>query len=105
MKLNNIDAARALLDKVYASMDVDAVSQALEEHGPPLQDNVDRSRFLFTVKVVQAENLVPGDASPSAKVDSFVTLSNQQGYRLAKTRTIYQTLGPRCTSYAFVGLC
>lgn len=91
------------MDKAYASMDVDVVSLALVEHGPPVPDKVDRPRFLFTVKVVQAENLVPGDASPSAKVDSFVTLSDQQGYRLAKTRTIYQALGPRCMLIAVVG--
>lgn len=101
VKLNNIEAARALLDKMYARIDVDKVSQILEEHGPPPPEKIERQRYLFTVKVVLAENLVPTDASPSAKLDTFVTLSDEKGIRLAKTRTIYETLDPRCMSSYF----
>ncbi|KAG8908954.1 hypothetical protein FRB99_000057 [Tulasnella sp. 403] len=95
VKLNNIEAARSLLDSLYVRIDVDKISKILEEHGPPVPEKVDRQRFLFTVKVVQAEGLVPSDASPSTKLDTFVTLSDEKGIRLAKTRTIYETLNPR----------
>src|SRR5258705_9619339 len=53
-----------------------------------------KERHLFTVKIVQAQNLPPNDSS--SKLDTFVTLSDENGYRLAKTRTIYDTLEPRC---------
>lgn len=95
VKLNNIEAARNLLDKLYARIDVDTISQTLDDHAPPPSDEPKKQRFLFTVKIVQAESLVPPDSS-SSKLDSFVTLSDEKGIRLAKTRTIYETLGPRC---------
>ncbi|KAG9046239.1 hypothetical protein FS837_004800 [Tulasnella sp. UAMH 9824] len=94
VKLNNIEAARNLLDKLYARIDVDTISQTLDDHAPPPSDEPKNQRFLFTVKIVQAESLVPPDSS-SSKLDSFVTLSDEKGIRLAKTRTIYESLGPR----------
>ncbi|KAG9012965.1 hypothetical protein FRB90_006371 [Tulasnella sp. 427] len=96
VKLNNIEAVRSLLDKLYARIDVDSISRILEEHSPPPSDDprTSKQRFLFTVKVVQAEGLVPQDSS-STKLDSFVTLSDEKGVRLAKSRTIYETLNPR----------
>ena len=96
VKLNNVEAARRLLDNMYAQMEADKKMEVLETH-PPVPEKVDRGdRFLFTVKVTMAENLVPLDSSPSARLDTFVTLSDEQGNRLAKTRTIYETLSPRC---------
>ena len=41
------------------------------------------------------EGLVPLDSNPSSKLDTFVTLSDEEGHRLAKARTIYETLNPR----------
>ena len=52
-----------------------------------------RQRNLFTVKVIMAENLVPPDGR---SCDTFVTLSDEHGSRMAKTRTIYETTDPRC---------
>ncbi|KAG8930518.1 hypothetical protein FRC02_004086 [Tulasnella sp. 418] len=95
VKLNNIEAARNLLDKMYDRIDADRISAVLEEHGPPVPDKVDRQTFLFTVKICLAENLVPLESSPSAKLDTFVTLSDEKGNRLAKTRTIYESLDPQ----------
>ncbi|EJD43871.1 hypothetical protein AURDEDRAFT_145221 [Auricularia subglabra TFB-10046 SS5] len=94
VKLNNIEAARGLLDKMYTQVDADRITRVLEE-APPLPDKVDRPRFLFTVKIVIAENLVPLDTSASARLDTFVTLSDENGNRLAKTRTIYDSFDPR----------
>ncbi|KAI6037993.1 hypothetical protein EDC04DRAFT_2699211 [Pisolithus marmoratus] len=62
---------------------------------PPVPEKVERSRFLFTVKIVMAENLVPLDSSPSSLLDTFVTLSDEAGNRLVKTRTIYDSVNPR----------
>ncbi|KAL0952399.1 hypothetical protein HGRIS_006675 [Hohenbuehelia grisea] len=94
VKLNNVEAARRLLDNMYNQMQVDKRADVLSQH-PPVPDKVERQRFLFTVKVVMAEGLVPLDSSPSSRLDTFVTLSDEQGNRLAKTRTIYESLNPR----------
>lgn len=61
---------------------------------PPIPEKSEKDRYLFTVKIIHAENLPPNDSS--SKLDSFVTLSDEKGIRLAKTRTIYETLTPRC---------
>ncbi|KAA1475982.1 hypothetical protein DENSPDRAFT_784248 [Dentipellis sp. KUC8613] len=95
VKLNNIDAARSLLDNMYNQMQADKRAEIIEQMAPPVPEKEDRPRFLFTVKIVIAEGLVPLDASPSAQLDTFVTLSDEAGNRLAKTRTIYETLSPR----------
>jgi hypothetical protein len=98
VKLNNIEAARRLLDNMYNQMQADKIAEILENHGPPVPEKVERQRFLFTVKIVIAEGLVPLDSSPSSKLDTFVTLSDENGNRVAKTRTVYETLNPRCES-------
>ncbi|KAF5376074.1 hypothetical protein D9615_007711 [Tricholomella constricta] len=95
VKLNNVEAARKLLDNMYNQMQADKMAEAVQNHAPPVPEKVERDRFLFTVKVVIAEGLVPQDSSPSARLDTFITLSDPDGNRLAKTRTIYETLNPR----------
>ncbi|KAF9449075.1 hypothetical protein P691DRAFT_774923 [Macrolepiota fuliginosa MF-IS2] len=94
VKLNNIEAARRLLDKMYEQMQADKVSEVLQR-APPVPEKVERNTFLFSVKIVIAEDLVPLDASPSSQLDTFVTLSDESGKRMAKTRTIYESLSPR----------
>jgi hypothetical protein len=81
---------------MYAQMDADGVSKTLKSTAPPVPEKKELQRYLFTVKVVLAEGLVPLDSSPSAKLDTFVTLSDEHGNRLAKTRTIYEQLDPKC---------
>lgn len=98
VKLNNIEAARRLLDNIYSQIDVDKMADTLERTAPPVPEKQERPRFLFTVKIIIAEGLVPLDSSPSSKLDTFVTLSDEAGNRLAKTRTIYESLNPRCKS-------
>lgn len=85
---------------MYAQVQADKKAEILGTDGPPVPDKPDRppQRFLFTVKIAIAEGLVPLDTSPSSKLDTFVTLSDEQGNRLAKTRTIYESLSPRCKS-------
>ena len=96
VKLNNIEAARKLLDNMYNQMEADKIADVVQHHAPPVPEKMERDRFLFTLKVVMAEGLVPLDSSPSAKLDTFITLSDPEGNRLAKTRTIYESLNPRC---------
>lgn len=99
VKLNNIDAARRLLDNIYAQVQADKKAEILSTMAPSVPEkDIKPPRFLFTVKIVIAEGLVPLDSSPSSKLDTFVTLSDEQGNRLAKTRTIYENLSPRCES-------
>lgn len=99
VKLNNVESARKLLDNMYSQMQVDRITDALAA-SPPVPEKADRPRFLFAVKIVMAEDLVPLDSSPSALLDTFVTLSDEAGNRLVKTRTIYETLNPRCDNYS-----
>jgi hypothetical protein len=102
VKLNNVEAARKLLDNMYNQMQADHVADVLERSAPPVPEKVDRGdRFLFTVKIVIAEGLVQVDGSTSTKLDTFVTLSDEAGSRLAKTRTIYETTNPRCQCFCF----
>lgn len=105
VKLNNVEAARKLLDNMYNQMEADKVTEVLLAHGPPLPEKTEHDRFLFTLKVVMAEGLVPLDSSPSAKLDTFITLSDPEGNRLAKTRTIYETLSPRCMFFPLCFAC
>ena len=101
VKLNNVEAARKLLDKMYAQMEADKIADMLSKVAPPIPEKTEKDKFLFSVKVVLAEGLVPLDSSPSSKLDTFVTLSDEAGARLAKTRTIYESLSPRCVSCFF----
>ncbi|KAH9477087.1 hypothetical protein JR316_0011003 [Psilocybe cubensis] len=95
VKLNNVEAARKLLDNMYNQMKADEIAEMLRTAAPPVPDKKERDTFLFSVKIVIAEGLVPLDSSPSSKLDTFVTLSDEAGTRLAKTRTIYESLNPR----------
>ena len=95
VKLNNTDAARRLLDDMYNYMGADKIEKVLS-NSPPVTNKRKSEKFLFTVRICFAEGLVPSDSSPSALLDTFVTLSDEKGTLLGKTRTIYQSLDPRC---------
>jgi hypothetical protein len=99
VKLNNVDGARKLLDNMYNQIQADKLTEVIETQAPPVPNKNETTRFLFTVKIVLAENLLPLDSSPSSMLDTFVTLSDKDGHRMAKTRTIYETINPRCGSF------
>ncbi|KAK4689773.1 hypothetical protein P7C73_g321, partial [Tremellales sp. Uapishka_1] len=90
VKLNNIEAARQLLDALYREMRVDEL--AAYELSEPLP-TPDSQRYLFTIKIVLAEGLTLDGSSKLP--DSFVILSDEHGNRYAKTRTIYDDSDPR----------
>lgn len=98
VKLNNTDAARRLLDNMYDQMGADKIAEVLSK-SPPVPEKRESEKFLFSVKICFAEGLMALDSSPSAVLDTFVTLSDETGNRLAKTRTIYETLSPRCMQF------
>ncbi|KOS16167.1 cytoplasm protein [Malassezia pachydermatis] len=120
IKLNNLETARHALDALYQAMDADqqaaivqqfhakrtansreaevaasaASAHAVEAASPRKPTSAPRATptYSFGVKIVQAELA----ATPEAlRLDTFVTISDEQGQRLAKTRTIFDTLSPR----------
>ena len=94
VKLNNIQSARDLLDKMYTAVDADRVSRLVGENTVDKYVTAEPpTRFLFTVKVILAERVVGKDGSTS--IDPFLTLSDEHGRRVAKTRTMYTTSNPR----------
>ncbi|SCZ94445.1 BZ3500_MvSof-1268-A1-R1_Chr12-2g03904 [Microbotryum saponariae] len=97
VKLNNIQAARKLLDIMYTTLDADNVSRTVEAHQQMEAPQQVRqpTRYLFTVKILLGENLAPNDSTSRKKLDPFLILSDPQGYRVAKTRTLYDTNDPR----------
>lgn len=94
MKLNNIQAARNLLDKMYTALDADAVASIAAQQAPAVPGKNSFARNLFSVKVVLAEHLASPNGNTS-KPNPFLTLSNPAGERLAKTRTLYDSNDPR----------
>ncbi|CEH19367.1 GRAM DOMAIN-CONTAINING PROTEIN 4 [Ceraceosorus bombacis] len=96
VKLNNIEAARSLLDKIYQRIDADEQARIITSQGPRVPDKQSQDRYIFTIKLVLGENLQPiKSSSATARIDSFVTLSDERGNKIAKTRTIYETPDPR----------
>lgn len=109
IKLNNIEAARNLLDKLYSKMDADEQARIVARNSPPELPEKStpqangRQRFLFTVKIVLGESLSSasssggssGSSGSGAVLDSFVTLSDEFGKVIAKTRTIQESADPR----------
>ncbi|KAK0545280.1 hypothetical protein OC846_005734 [Tilletia horrida] len=119
VKLNNIEAARNLLDKLYSKMDADEQARIVNRHAPPPEvaekpgqavsqqggaPQAPRQRFLFTVKILLGEGLSSVSSSSSGSagssgsgsvLDSFVTLSDESGKTVAKTRTIAESRNPR----------
>ncbi|GAA6017851.1 hypothetical protein JCM8202_006173 [Rhodotorula sphaerocarpa] len=98
VRLNNIQAARRLLDTIYSSLDADKVSRIVELNEPPPPPETPQAprRYLFTVKIVLCEDLAPPSGNPrTKKLDPFLILSDPEGNRVAKTRTLYETNDPR----------
>jgi hypothetical protein len=95
VKLNNIESARLLLDKLYNKIDADEQARIVRETVPDVPERKQKQRYIFTVKVVLGENLHPIRDTSTSRIDSFVTLSDERGAKIAKTRTIYETSDPR----------
>lgn len=81
------------LDKLEKSMNVDACAAVLEKADGPKKITKRPSKYVFTIKIVEAENLKACD--PSGFSDPYVVLGDEYQKRLAKTRTIMRNLNPR----------
>ncbi|RGB39698.1 hypothetical protein C1646_602802, partial [Rhizophagus diaphanus] len=96
IKINNIEAAHEQLDNLYTSMDVDYLAQVIRDSNPiqPVPEKVEKTnRYLYTIKIVQAENLPALDTNGYS--DPYCVLTDEKNSTLAQTRVIYETLNPR----------
>ncbi|KAK1076134.1 hypothetical protein LTR33_009215 [Friedmanniomyces endolithicus] len=97
VKINDVEFATLQLDKLEQEINVDACAEVINRLDPPPAVNVRArgggSKFMFTIKIIEAEDLKAGDANGSS--DPYVVLGDEYQKRLAKTRTVYQSLNPR----------
>lgn len=93
VKLNNIEFAMQELDKLSKTMNVDACAEVLRKNEPPTAKTRKPTKYVFTVKIVEAEDLKACD--PNGTSDPYVVLCDEYGKRLAKTRIIMRNLNPR----------
>ncbi|KAH9831900.1 c2 domain containing protein [Teratosphaeria destructans] len=96
VKINDIEYATMQLDKVEKEINVDACAAVIQERDPSPPPNVRGgrgSKFMFTIKIIEAEDLKAGDVNGLS--DPYVVLGDEYQKRLAKTRTVYQSLNPR----------
>lgn len=76
------------------TVDVDGVAATLARHAPPItQQRKKSSNYVFTIKIVEAEDLKAMDINGFS--DPYVVLGDEYQKRLAKTRVIYSNLNPR----------
>ncbi|KAK1984129.1 hypothetical protein LZ30DRAFT_687159 [Colletotrichum cereale] len=94
VKLNNIEHAMQELDKLEKAMNVDACAEVLRKaEGLGKQQAKRPSKYVFTIKVVEAEDLKACD--PGGFSDPYVVLGDEYQKRLYKTRIVYKSLNPR----------
>ncbi|KAG9248450.1 hypothetical protein BJ878DRAFT_488357 [Calycina marina] len=92
VKLNNIEYAMVQLDNLERLMNVDACAEVLAKNSPPKEKNRKPSKYVFTIKIVEGENLKACDANGSS--DPYVVLGDEYQNRLAKTRVVIRSLNP-----------
>ncbi|KAI4123583.1 MAG: hypothetical protein LQ338_005201 [Usnochroma carphineum] len=94
VKLNNIDFAAQQLDKLEHEINVDACAEVIQRHTPPVTQRQKKiNNYVFTIKIVEAEDLKACDMNGSS--DPYVVLGDEYQKRLAKTRIVYRNLNPR----------
>ncbi|KAB8446225.1 hypothetical protein FH972_025207 [Carpinus fangiana] len=95
VKLNDIEQAMQLLDKLQIDVNMDTCADVIRRHEPESQKktSVKRQKNVFTIKIIEAEDLRACDANGLS--DPYVVLGDEFQKRLAKTRIIYSNLNPR----------
>ncbi|GAB1196125.1 hypothetical protein APSETT444_005391 [Aspergillus pseudonomiae] len=94
VKLNNVEYALTQLDKLEREINVDGCADVIAKHAPPQMQKMRRSTtYVFTIKVVEAEDLKACDMNGGS--DPYVVLTDEYQKRIAKTRIIYNNLNPR----------
>lgn len=75
-------------------VNVDACAAVIQKHTPPINLRQKKvNNFVFTIKIVEAEDLKACDINGFS--DPYVVLGDEYQKRLAKTRIIYRNLNPR----------
>ncbi|RMZ78361.1 hypothetical protein DV738_g3841, partial [Chaetothyriales sp. CBS 135597] len=94
VKLNNIAFAIQHWDKLEQEINVDGCADVLKSHNPPSANTPRRTtNYVFTIKIVEAEDLKACDVNGFS--DPYLVLTDEYQKRLFKSRTIYRTLTPR----------
>ena len=94
VKLNDIAFAIRQWDKLEREINVDACMQIIQRHSPPATQRQRKStNFVFTIKIVEAEDLKACDINGLS--DPYVVLTDEYQKRLSKTRVIMNSLNPR----------
>ncbi|KAK2740455.1 hypothetical protein FQN57_006082 [Myotisia sp. PD_48] len=94
VKLNNIEYAIQKFDQLEKEINVDACAEVLAKNAPPVakrQRNI--TNYVFTVKIVEAEDLKGCDMDGLS--DPYVVLTDEYQKRISKSRIIYDNLNPR----------
>lgn len=93
VKLNNIEYAMQALDRLEKTVNVDGCAEVLRANGEIKPVDRRNTKYVFTVKIVEAEDLKACD--PTGTSDPYVVLCDEYQKRLAKTRIIMRSLHPR----------
>lgn len=95
VKINDIEYATIQLDKLEKEVNVDAIVDVIarKDPPPPIRARHVQSKCMFTIKIVEAEDLKAGDMNGLS--DPYVVLGDEYQKRLAKTRIVYGSLNPR----------
>lgn len=81
------------LDKLEKEMNVDTCATVIDKHEPQAPKQRKAENYVFTVKIIEAEDLKACDVNGLS--DPYVVLGDEFQKRLAKTRIIYGNLNPR----------
>ncbi len=82
------------LDKLEKQVNVDGCAEVLSKvDGAPKPVDRRNAKYVFTVKIVEAEDLKACDTNGTS--DPYVVLCDEYQKRLAKTRIIMRNLNPR----------
>jgi C2 domain/MUN domain len=94
VKLNDVAFAIRQWDKLEREVNVDACMEVVQRHNPPIaQRSRKNTSFVFTIKIVEAEDLKACDINGLS--DPYVVLTDEYQKRLSKTRVIMNNLNPR----------
>lgn len=93
VKLNNVEYAMQALDKLEKLVNSDGCAAVLLKADGPIRMFQKTSRYTFTIKIVEAEDLKACD--PTGTSDPYVVLCDEYQKRLAKTRIVMRNLNPR----------
>ena len=82
------------LDNLEKEINVDECAEVIQKQEPPLsQRKRNNENNIFTIKIIEAENLRACDRNGLS--DPYVVLGDEYQKRLAKTRIVYGSLNPR----------